>query len=315
MSIFFFLYIYRLESTTAELELMTDSAIYEETTAPNSEHMQTPVGRSKDGFRKRTSIGGSSTPIVVEDRLQRLKQEFNRCLADQREKRSEILRLKEQLTKKDEEIHDLKLDENKALVERNTSKELAERLASKLKLAESELGVLKRNSMRLHTSPPDGLTTPMDANCHCDKLRESLNEVQKEKERLELNVDELNDMNAKLTQQLMQSGNECPKFAEDEKHQSQIRESQDECYNLKNLYMALSNEKGDLVRELAKLNATDVHKDLREQKSKVASLERALTVTEQKCNEINKLLEKERQNAQQTIAELQSQNQTGKKDK
>lgn len=289
-----------MESTTAELELMTDSAIYEDTTSPN---VQTPVNRLRDGFRKRTSIGGSSTPIVVEDRLQRLKQEFNRCLADQREKRTEIIQLKEEITEKKEEIQQLKLDENKALVERNTSKELAERLASKLKLAESELAALKRSSMRLHN---DG-QAPLDANCNCEVFKESLDELQKQKEQLELNIDDLNELNAKLREQLEQKDNECAKYLEDgqldAKQQSQIKDSQDECYHLKNLYMALSSEKDDLVRELTELKTMDAHKDLREQKSKVASLERALYMTEQKCNELNKVLEAERQAGQDRSGE------------
>lgn len=281
--------------------------MYESSASPNSNNMDTPLCRPKHLIRKRSPLGASSTPIVVEERLQRFKQEFNRCLA---EKRMEILELRGQLASKNNEIQQLKMDENTALVERNTNKELAERLANKLKLAESELAKLRRNSLSGSKMVNGSIHSEgtLRENCRCVELKKSLDELQTQKEELAQNYQELTDRNKSLNELLSKrsdrvNGNES---AKEHTKSPPLKDSQDECYQLKNLYMNLSSEKDDLVRELAQLKALDVNKELSEQKNKVVLLEKALSTTEAKCDELSKLMELEKEHLTQRIEELQA---------
>lgn len=326
--VFFFTQI-RLENTTAELEMMTDSAIYEDTSSRNANNLNpsTPVTSTKDFLKRRPTMGTNSTPIVVEDQLMRLKQEFNRCLADQREKRTEILQLKESLAVKNDEIQRLKIDENHALVEMNTSKEQAERLANKLKVAETELESLKRKSrmssitngssvdesVRKLEEEMDGLQQKYsDAMCECDKLHDMLKVVQDEKERVDEKYREIFEKNQELTEMIEKDkeGAKCDDI-EAEKGKFLLKDSQQECYRLKNLYISLSSEKDDLMRELAQIKALDIHKEISELKKRNASLERALQLAEIKCSELTKMLDKEKADCQLRIDELHTKYENG----
>lgn len=275
---------------------MTDSAIVADTSSPNIKNLSTPTGRPRDPLRKCTIAGNSSTPIVVEDRLQRFKQEFNRCLADQREKRLEILQLKEQLSARNDEIQQLKVDENKALVEWNTHKETSERLTNKLKTAESELAALRRRSPS-HTRSLNDISRKSQGVDHSSVASPPM---QKQLEEMTTRNDELQ----KLLEEKMK---ECAIHTDD----GPLKESRDECLRLKNLYMALSSEKDELMRELAKIRAFDVHKELSEQNKTIVALQKALDATELKCDELNKMLESEKQNAHDKIEELKMKHQRG----
>lgn len=291
--------------------MITDSAIYEDSSPTGDNAMETPRCRPKSTLRRRSPMGTSSTPIVIEDRLQRLKQELNRCLVDQREKRMEILQLKEQLILKDNQIEQLKIDENAALVGRNTSKETAERMAAKLKLAESELASLKKNppvsDLKIVNGSLNFKNTPGE-DCKCAELTKSIEELTMQKEKLEQMYQEVQDKN-KISNELLINKAERAITDETTKENAQsalLKGSQDECYQLKNLYMNLSSEKDDLVRELAQLKALDVNKELGEQKNKVVSLEKALSATEAKCAELSKLMKLEKESLTQKIEELKA---------
>lgn len=282
---------------------MADSAIFDDTTSQNVKNLNTPTGRPRDPLRKCTLGCNSSTPIGVEDRMNHFKQEFNRCLADQREKRLEILRLKEQLHERNEEIQQLQLDENKALVERNTNKEMAERLSSKLKMAEAELALLKGHC-RSHTNSLNDITDKSMPNGIRMKPLQAIQQIQ-----LENNLKDSADGNDELQTLPEEKTEDC---AVHKQHtDNPLKECQEECYNLKNLFMATSSEKDDLVRELGILKATDIGKKLSEQCRKVTALENALNAAETKCKEMNRLLEAEKQNAHDKIEELESKHRDG----
>lgn len=319
---------FRLETTTAELELMTDSAICEDTASSGSpsgrQIEQTPMLSKHKGNLKPKYSAVSSTPLVVEDRLLRLKQEFNRCLADQREKRQEIIRLKEQISSQAEEIRGLKLEENRALVEVNTSKENAERLMNRLKMTEMELTRLRESNR----GSADGHTKSMEM----ERIEQQLNQLQKENESFRQNCDHLNEIirelederdkidekyhnvcceNEKLLKKV-QSTQVCEQCLNYEKDKFLLKDAREECLRLKNLYIQVASDKDELARKLADLETIDANRELNEQKLKVSKLERDLQIAEMKCTELSKMLDKEKVDCEQRIQEIKARYEQGK---
>lgn len=318
---------FRLETTTAELEIMTDSAIYEDTLSsgsPTAQHLEkTPMllkhkGNLKPKHLTNHTMGISSTPLVVEDRLLRLKQEFNRCLADQREKRQEIIRLKEQISLQVEEIKGLKLEENRALIEINTCKENEERLANKLKMTEMELEKLRRSN-KSHSKDE---SKTIEIECleeklnqlqkenesfrqNCDHLHETVKDLEDERDRIDEKYRKICSENEKLLEKLDSSmaGDRCLDY---EKDKFLLKDAQQECIRLKNMYIQVSNDKDELARKLADLQKTDANKELCEQRVRVSKLERDLQVAEMKCTELAKILEKEKDDCERRIEEIKN---------
>lgn len=306
---------------------MTDSAIYEETLSsgsPTAQHPERTPMLSKHKANLKTKhltnlgMGMSSTPLVVEDRLLRLKQEFNRCLADQREKRQEIMRLREQISSQAEEINSLKLEENRALIEINTCKENAERLANKLKLTETELERLRRLSKShanedIKATKSDNLEERLNQmqkenesfRQNCDHLHETIKELEDERDRIEEKYRKLRVENEKLMKKL-ESSTVCEQCLGYERGKFLLKDAQQECQRLKNMYIQVCNDKDELARDLAESREIDVSKELGEQKMKTSKLERDLQVAEMKCTELSKMLEKEKVDCERRIEELKA---------
>ncbi|XP_055302141.1 cingulin [Sitodiplosis mosellana] len=307
----------RLESTTTELEQLTETAINNIETISNSDHNLPTNGIGETPMiRKAVShprLAVSSTPFQVEDRITRLKQEFNRCVADQKAKRQEILALKEELAAKNKEIDRLKQDENLALIELNTSKENTERLAIRLKNMERELEDFKNKTESRHQEKTtrdenDRIQKLQQENenfrSNCNHLNETIRALEDERDRTEEKYREVCKEMAELQQKFSQlESNPC---LECEKEKFLTKESREECTRLKELYIRITDEKEEALRKLRQTETVDLKKELLEQRNMVASLERSLQLAEMKYTEMSKILEREKTDHEIQIENLRA---------
>lgn len=313
-----------MESTTTELEKLTETAISNGETISSGDNnlvngiIDTPIIRKASSYPR---LAISSTPFVVEDRITRLKQEFNRCVADQKEKRQEILALKEELAAKNKEIGRLKADENHALIEQNTSKEHAERLVVRLKNMEIELEEFKNKT---HSGKQEQIKTE-------NELMERIHTLEQENQNFRSNLDHLNeticaleserdsveekyrdackdlaDLQQKFSKLKSQPCLEC------EKEKFLINDTKKECARLKKLYVQITDEKENALRKLRQIEAADLNKELFEQRNLVNSLERSVQLAEMKCTEMSKILEREKIDHENQIQNLRTKYEEGR---
>lgn len=264
----------------------------------------------------------SSTPLQVEDRLTRLKLEFNRCVAEQKAKRQEILALKEDLAAKNREIDRLKADENHALIELNTSKENTERLTNRLKHMERELEDYKNKTESSHheqiTKEESELMNRIQKleqenenfRSNCNHLNETIRTLEDERDSIEEKYREVCKEMGELQQKFSQL--ESTPCLECEKEKFLTKDARDECTRLKELYVRVTDEKEEILRKLRQAEAVDVKKELQEQRNMVASLERSLQLAEMKYTEISKILEREKIDHENKIQNLRTKYEIGK---
>lgn len=245
----------------------------------------------------------SSTPATVEDRITRLKEEFNRCVADQKLKRQEILALKAELDAKNKQINQLKADENHALIELTTTKENAERMAIRLKNAERELeesNTKTQTNYEQNTKDENELMNRLhelqreneNFRSSCNHLNETIRGLEDERDSIEEKYREACKEMAELQQEITKlKSSPC---LECEKEKFLAKDAQQECTRLKELYMRVNDDKEEVVRKLRQLEAHDLNKELLEQRNIVANLERSLQLVEMKYNETAKILEREK---------------------
>lgn len=287
---------------------------------PTSGIAETPLIR-KAVSQPRLAV--SSTPLQVEDRITRLKQEFNRCVIDQKAKRKEILALKEELLAKDREIEKLKADENHALIELNTSKENTERLCARLKNMERELEDFKNKTNSSHreqsTKEENELLNRIQQLEHenenfrtnCNHLNETIRTLEDERDSIEEKYREVCKEMAELQQKFSQL--ESSPCLECEKEKFLTKDAREECTRLKELYLRITDEKEEALRKLRQAEAIDLKKDLLEERNKVASLERSLQLAEMKYTEISKILEREKIDHENEIRNLRTKYEAGEK--
>lgn len=287
---------------------------------PSNGITDTPmILRAANNILKSYPSISSSTPLVVEDQMNRMKQEFNRCVADQKVKRHEITSLKEKLAQKDHEIESLKADENRALIESNIAKEKADRLANRLKSLERDYEQLKE----MH---PDSIKNQnLISNRQIDELRNQIQKLEKENDNFRTNCDHLNqtikelederdrieekyrdacldiaELQGKLTLFESQPCSNCKK----EKHLAE--DAQREYAIMKCKFLKTFEEKEELSRELSRKKTLDVHKELMERKQMIINLKHSLELTELKCNEMTKILDRERIDYKEHIEHLRT---------
>lgn len=261
---------------------MTDSAIYDEnamnglTETPLSRNATTKLMQKRAGM----IAASTSTPlVVVEDRLIRLKQEFNRCMTDQKTKRQEIVMLKEQLAKQTAEIDRLRTDENRALIEVNTSREKIERLENKLKMAELELNDL-RESAGADAADADNTSRRQSAMTRFAELEKQLHLLQKENENFRQNCDHFN---------------------------ATIKELEDERDRIDEKYRGAIDD-----REALQTKFDAIEKERVEQQTIVRHLEMTLQLREQKCDELMRILDREQIDYEKSIQHLHVKHDQGK---
>lgn len=285
--------------------------------------LETPLIR-KAVSQPRLAI--SSTPMIVEERLALLKQEFNRCVADLKSKRNEIDKLKTELAAKNQQIGQLRADENQQLIELTMSRENAERLAIRLKNMERELEEYKNKTLQCNqqtmtmttTKDENELATKLQQleldykNCraNCDHLNETIRMLEDERDNADEKYREACKDIAELQQKLsQQQANGC---MECEKEKFLASEAKQEVIRLKELYIKINDEKEEVMRKLRQIEAHDLNKEILEQRNMVASLERSLQLAEMKYTEINKILEREKDEHVNEIQNLRAKYEKGK---
>lgn len=267
-------------------------------------------------------LGVSSTPLLFEDRISKLKQEFNRCVADQKLKRQEILSLKDEIAAKNKQIDQLKTDENQGLIELTTCKENTERLQIRLKNMERELedckNQIKTNDQEQNEKDGEELMNRLhkleqendNFRLNCDHLNETIRALEGERDSIEEKYrdasKDIAELQQKLTQQEM---NPCLKC---EKEKFLTTDAKQECTRLKEMYIQINDEKEDALRKLRQVEAQDLSKELLEQRNMVASLERSLQLAEMKCNELTKILEREKLDHETQLQNLRTKYEEGK---
>lgn len=257
--------------------------------------------------------------MLVGDRLTRLKQEFNRCVADLKSKRAEITALKEQIILKNRQIEQLKTDENRALVECSMSKENAERLSNRLKSVEWELVELKKVSSNIN-STADGNGTFGNADEHAklitkleeenanfrknfDHLNETIKELEDERDKIEEKYREscqdIAELQRKLTQ--LESSPECERC---EQFKFEALTAKQEYKQLKELYLKLNEENEDISRKLKRAEMLGANKEIDEQRALISSLEHSLQLAETKYAELTKKMQRDKAEFESRIQSL-----------
>lgn len=177
---------------------------------------------------------------------------------DLKSKRQEITAVRDQLASKVNEIERMRAEENRNLIELNTNRERIDRLESKLKLAETELRRISGKSDS--NEQKNGAQTSV--------LEEKLSEQVKANEELQSKVSELT-------------------LARDEFEDMKRR-----CQEMEQRCRHLEEEKVMLEHELRNSDSVDARKEICELKNSLANIQRAKQLTELKCDELKKSLER-----------------------
>lgn len=322
------LLLHRLESTTTDLEHLTETAIHnieiDHVSPMTNGIVETPLIR-KSVSQPKLAVS-SSTPMLAQERLMIQKMEFNRCVAELKSKRKEIQALKEELTAKNLQIERFKGDENQALIELTMSKENAERLTIRLKNLERELEECRTNISprtynderpmkddnneqlnRLHQLELEN----KNFRSNCNHLNETIRALEDERDSIEEKYREACKDIAELQQKLSKmQPNTC---LDCEKEKFLAKDAKQECTRLKEMYIQINDEKEEIMRKLRHMETLDINKELLEQRNMVASLERSLQLAEMKYTEINKILEREKSEHETQMQNLRAKYEQGKK--
>lgn len=315
---------FSLESTTTDLEKLTETAInnidIDHASCPTSNGIvETPLIR-KSVSQPRLTMS-SSTPMLAQERLMIQKMEFNRCMADLKAKQKENQALKDELITKNLQIERLKSDENQALIEITLSKENAERLANRLKNTERELDECQAKLTpcndvhpnkgeplhRLHQLEQENKNFRSNLN----HLNETIRALEDERDNIEEKYRDACKDIAELQQKLtkIQTSTAC---LECEKEKFLAKDARQECTRLKEMYIQINDEKEEIMRKLRYIETLDVNKELLEQRNMVASLERSLQLAEMKYTEISKILEREKNDYATQMQNLRTKYEQGK---
>lgn len=299
---------YRLEMTTSELEQLTESVAHDKETdfpsSPNRPNItETPVIRKpSNNLLRSDGLFASSTPMIVGDRLIRLKHELNRCVADLKEKRSEITALKEQIIAKNRQIEQLKIEENRALIDCTVSKESAERLSNRLKAVESEFNEFRKHSPNIGSTAESDeqskvLTKLEEENANFrknfDLLTATIKELEDERDRIEEKYRESCQDTAELQRKLTQL-EASPDCSRCENARFEILTVKQEHKQLKELYLRLHDENEDISRKLQRAEAAGESKGSDAQREVISSLEQSLQLAESKYAELTKKMHRDK---------------------
>lgn len=96
-----------------------------------------------------------------------------------------------------------------------------------------------------------------------------------------------------------------------EKTKFLLKDSQNEMDRVKNLYVTISNEKDELMCKLNEFNKSDLNREVFAAKEKLNSMERALEINGLKCTELLKKLEREKDEHENIVKEIQEKLENG----
>ncbi|KAL5274213.1 CEP152 family protein [Megaselia abdita] len=259
----------KLDQTTAELDIM-DNVLHE-----NTEDSFRRMSQSKGNF-----IGSTPAPSNSADRVANLKDELYRCMAGQKEKRDQIKKLKEELQTKISEIKTLKNEENQALVQITTLKEQNQKL-------EYRIRILEEDSQEKSSCDEDIEMKMKNLQIDLEEIKQEKDSITKENATYKEQIESLEEIRLQLN-----------------KASFLLKECEKECDRYKNLYVDMCNSKDAISLELKEYKTVDYHKELHEQREKIANLERALQLAELKCSEFSKLLEREKETCKTELEKM-----------
>lgn len=216
----------------------------------------------------------NSSPIITpDDRLKRLKDELFKSINNIKIKREEIKILEKQLGERNQEIKQLKNDENKALVELSHFKEESTRLQSKVRSLEMEL-----ERIRHQISNNSGKSGQ-------ERYEEKVLELEEKNEEMQTTLEhiqtEFEQLNMKYNVILDEESEKSQKIQDLEKELEMLRK-----------------ENQSLIVE------TEKCRNLKADREKIEQLEQALTQNQVKCDGLVKLLEKEKQEKQKQLSDI-----------
>lgn len=242
----------QLQEQTTEMELM--DSIVQEFGGTNKSFSEASKFIHRDPLKN----VNCSTPIAPEARLARLKDELYKSINNIKMKREEIKIYDQQLREKDEEIKQLKFDENKALVQMNQYRDEMIRLESKTKILEKELDNTHRELLQ----------KSCNHSCITDeKYEEKINNLQSLKETLEV---ELNSLKNDFERLRMRNG-ELMEF--DKERQQKVEQLEAELLSLRD-----STRVVDLMQDRNKI------KELEEQLAKYQNIRKIDQATQDESN-------------------------------
>lgn len=258
----------RLESTTTDLEHLTETAIHnidiDQVNPMTNGIVETPLIR-KSVSQPKLAVS-SSTPMLAQERLMIQKIEFNRCVAESKSRQKENQALKDELAAKNLQIERLKGDENQALIELTMSKENAERLAIRLRNLERELEECQKNMSPFNEEHPikddnERLNRlrqleleNKNFRSNCNHLNETIRALEDERDSIEEKYREACKDIAELQQKLSKiQPNTC---LECEKEKFLAKDAKQECTRLKEMYIQINDEKEEIVRKLRHMENT-----------------------------------------------------------
>lgn len=159
----------------------------------------------------------SSIPVTPEARLARVKEELCKSLHNIKIKREEIKICEQHIREKDEEIKQLKNDENKALVQMNQYRDETIRLESKMKILEKELDKMRHELSQKFNEKSDVKYEQQITKLANKKtaIEEALNSIKAEYENLCMKNSELkeNEISMKKQLELLESQNNSSSLA------------------------------------------------------------------------------------------------------
>lgn len=197
----------KMKEQTAEMELM-DSIAQE--CGGNNASFESSKFIQRDPLRN----VNSSIPLTTENRLARVKDELCKSLNNIKSKREEIKICERQLSEKDEEIMQLKNDENKALIQLNHFRDEYIRMESKNKILESELAKAIQDLNQV--SANHICVTNEKYEEEIGRLQMQKNETSKDLDDLRAEYEKLNMKNGELEEI---NRNRCSKISTEERDQ------------------------------------------------------------------------------------------------
>lgn len=229
--------------------------------------------------------GSTSTPMAPADRFENLKMELHKSMDNVKIKREEIKLLEKQLMEKNQEIQDVRNDENKALVELNHYKDETTKLQGKVNSLEIELDKMKYQVKR-QSSFGDKENRELYEK-KVMELEEKNNEMSATLEQLQSEFEQLNMKYNVILEEESQKDRQICDLHTEIQHLRQ-----------KNVNVSFDNEK--LVKKFQELKQTDFS----ESAEKIACLERALETNQKKFEELTKQLEYEKSEKQKQLENL-----------
>lgn len=240
-------------------------------------------------------VGIPTNSKPVQDTTSRLKNELQRCLNDQRQLRSELKHLQEQLDAKNAEMKNIRDDENRLLVDMEKQKDECHRNAKRVKLLQTDLTRIFRLFQRAETADQDYTDRLIeDIEQEFFASKEKYAEMQSHQENLIKELAALRAERNSLENRLLDMTSNKGSKHEENVVSEHLKQLQDECERLRELYLEASKSKEAISLELAEAKRMDLTEKCHEQLNTVGALEGRLKVETERYKELEKEMNSQR---------------------